>query len=337
MNKLKLVRQGFSVITVLSILSSCNSPLKSADKAATNSEVAAQTSVAIKCYNHQTMEAMKMGAALETREREFDAALAEEGFDLKTKYTSPYFQAMSFQLIGVMKENCIDVEKTREAQKADSVKEFVKHMSKIVPSKFYKTKPTALDKSNEMQTLYAFAATMHELNQSQVNNLANRKESYLKIITFYDVVTSSLALRDADRKGLIARSALTATDKNVLRETEMLTYIMKVRYMILPVIALARMSNIQDGIAEKLDMRYTDWTVKEMGTEEINYINDILDRAKTTKEFLKSIGEVVDLDDNIKKIYSNLKLNQEFVAENAENGSEKVKAISGLKERLAEF
>ena len=338
----RLSRFGILLFLNLCLLASCSDPFKSAKDAADRSK-------SIKDYTEKTMEAMKGGAGLEAREDAFDRALEEKNFNLKTDHTAVYFQAMSFQLLGIMEDATIDLEYTRDKQKADSVRDFVKKMSSLMEEKptvltqllrLLKLKKqnkdlTALDSDNNKQTLYAFAATMHEINMTQRNNLGSQSAPYLRVVSFFDVVTNSLKNRPGDLRGNINRSSLSLTDQEVLREADKLITILKLRYMILPIIALGRMSNIQEGLIEKISMLTSTWTIRnDLGTEQINYLNDIFDRARRTKEFLTSIGEKVTLDPKVVKIYKNLNLNNDFNMSAADAGQAKVQALDNLKNRI---
>lgn len=312
----KLTNLALSVVTAVSLttLTSCD-PMKSAkDAARTGSE--------IKTYNQKTMESMKVGASKEARDNAYDKALAEENFIAKTVHTATYFNAMSYQLLGVMEENSIDLEYNREKLKADSVKEFVKTMTSLIPSNYEFKEPNALRHGNKNQTLNAFAVAMHEINLSQYNNLKGQKNPALQIESFFDVLAKSrLTLLHKDLAGEMSRSELTLDDKEILREHNKIVYMLKLRYKALFVVALGRMSYItryedrSTGIVnwnwfkdliQKVDMRYFSWSPKPMGTEETEYVNDIFARANTTKALLDKIGEDVEVDKDIKEIFNHM-------------------------------
>lgn len=343
------------------LLSGCSDPFKSAKEAAESSKAAAKNSKDaadrskfIKDYTEHTMEAMKGGAGLEAREDAFSEAIKEENFTHKTDHTAVFFQSMSFQLLGVMEQHTLDLAYTRDKQKADSVRDFSKKMISLLEKdstlldqllkqlniKSKEKKLTALDKDNKMQTVYAFAATMHEINMIQRNNLGLESNPTLKVVSFFDVITDSLAKRPKDLNGTLERSSLSLTDQEVLREATILIKTLKYRYMILPVIALGRMSNIKDGLIEAVSMLSSNWSIRsDLGTEEINYLNDIFDRTKKTKEFLDSIGEKVSLDPKVAKIYKNLQIEDfdTLSTSSSSVGAEKVQAMNNLSLRVKDL
>lgn len=324
------------LFTSCKMIDNTEKAVENSGRAADNSERAADTGAAIKDYNQQTMEAMKNGAGLEVREDAYRRAIDEKNFTLKTNHTAVYFQAMGFQLTGTIKNGTLDLAYTRGKQKADAVRDFIKKMTNLMPSDWSKDQISALKKSNDMQTLYAFAAAMHEININQQNNLGNHSENYLKIESFFDIVAESLRkYRIADIKGLVDRSNLSFADKEILREVHTLIYILKLRYKILPVIALGRMSNIQSGLIEKIKMSYFAWDIRsDLGTEQINYINDIFDRANSTKQLLSDLGETVELDAKVLRIYKNLNFSLSELSKQDNLGLEKSKAMYGLAKHL---
>jgi hypothetical protein len=314
-----------STLTLAAMLSiaSCDSPLKSAKEAAENSKEAAKTGKAIKEYNEKTMESMKMGSGLQAREDAFKRAKEEKNFTAKTTQTAIYFQAMGFQLLGIMNEHSIDLAFNRDRQKADSVRDFVKKMESLGLHEGMDV-DSALDKDNDMQTLYAFAAAMHEINLSQYNNLQNKKEKDLQIESFFDVVANSLLKKAQDSEGLIAEDELSLVDKEVLQTTRKLISVLKLRYQILHVVALGRMANIPKKkfakLITKIQMRYFTWEpISNMGTEEMNYINRVFARAEKTKSLLNAIGETVEVDSDVKEIFDNLDWGPETINTSNDN------------------
>lgn len=346
----KIMHLSLWVISTISLatFTGCESPMKSAKEAA-------DTGKEIKTYNQKTMESMKLGASKEARDNAFKEALAAEKFDAKTIHTATYFNAMSFQLLGMMYENSIDIAYNRERLKADSVKEFLRQMKELMPSDYEFIEPSAVEGDNYARTLNAFVVAMHEINLSQYNNLQGQKNPDLQIESFFDVLAkSNLTLLDKDLNGEMPREELSLDDKEILRQHSQIVWLLKLRYKALFTVALGRMSHITrydddskffkdflkfnwlKKLKLKIDMRYFSWTPKKMGTEETAYINDIFARANTTKALLEKIGYEAELDEDVREIFNHMVWPVESIQVSTSTSSGKSNYLAQAQAKLKE-
>ena len=238
-----------------------------------------------------------------------------------------YLYAFEFQLYSPKNLVNVDVVRLREMLIAHAVAELGKTLPELLPTGS-RWKLDATDDSNRNLTLMALSAVLHRVNYLQVEQLNG---TTMRPLSMLDILVESLAKKDRLNSGEITRDDLSETDREVLREEQAFKHLLRLRFKTLPVIAIGRISHIQNGFFSKLDMLFTTWTpqfatVGELGApvaargarretntnfsdlnlEQIEYAADVISEANRTRRHLETIRSVVKLDSKIERILRNM-------------------------------
>lgn len=295
---------------------------------------------------NQMFDVMKQKDSAVIRAEAFRNLIASESLMNKAFEASKYYYAFEFQLWNYQENSSFDQIKLRESQQSEAVIELTKNLAELMPEQKRKWNLSSTSTNNEMLSLYALAIAMHKNNpfQTQLMNDVSGTQvqstnPQIKVESFYEVITQALAILPQVRQGIIPREDLTMVQKEALREADQLIYLLKLRYKVLPVIALVRMSNIQENIWQKIKMLFSAWQIKSLNTEQINYLSDIIDQSLETKTFLNSIGVSVELDNNVRKVYRHLNWHKTISAQASQDknseDSQNIKALMNLQQKVS--
>lgn len=235
-----------------------------------------------------------------------------------------YMYAFEFQLYSPKQLLNVNVVRLRELLFAHAVAELGKTLPELLPEGS-RWGLDATDDSNRNLTLMALSAVLHRINYLQTEQLQGTP---MRPMSMLDLLVESLAKKERLNRGEIARADLTELDREVLREEQAFKHLLRLRFKTLPVIALGRISHIQDGFFRKLDMLFTSWTPQfsgansfgaplaprregstsftDLNIEQIEYAADVIDEALRTQRFLVMLSSAVKLDRKIERIYRNM-------------------------------
>ncbi|MBY0518228.1 MAG: hypothetical protein K2P81_15065 [Bacteriovoracaceae bacterium] len=194
----------------------------------------------------------KQGDGFQVRNNAFHNIIESESINKKIESAIAYMYAFEFQLVSFSKIKGVDLQKLRELLAAQAVAELGKTLPEILPEGTkWPLDATKTDNNNE--SLMAISAVLHRINYLQTQQVS---VVGLRPLSMLDLLSESLMKKAELNEGKIKRSDLTDLDKEVLREEQIFSHMLKLRYKTLPVIALARISHLKDGILNKLGMLF---------------------------------------------------------------------------------
>lgn len=269
----------------------------------------------------------KQGDGFKIRTSAMEELKNSKTLNKKIEAAIAYLYAFEFQLYSPGQISNVDVVKLRQMLFEHAIAELGKTLPELLPTGS-KWKLDATDSSNRNLSLMALASVLHRVNYLQIEQLNGTS---MRPMSMLDLLVESLAKKEKLNSGEITRAELTNLDKEVLREEQAFKHLIRLRFKTLPVIALGRISHIQNGFFSKLDMLFTSWTPQfstsgEMGEpvdeqglrretsttfsdlnlEQIEYAADIVDEAIRTRRFLVAMRAGVKLDKKIEKILKNM-------------------------------
>jgi hypothetical protein len=260
---------------------------------------------------------LRQGNTLQARDytlKHMDSATSMED---KIAWAGAYFQAYEFQLWDGSQKDDRD---RLESLYLCGIQEFNRDMMEYIPQS-YDVDPTS--KNNKMMDLYALAVTMHELNTlSKLQPFEENKAS--ESVSMFDLVKHALQLKNDVESGAKPEASLEEWEREGLRVEQELDYIIQIRENFLPVMALAKISKIAEngflgipGLFRQLDMLLTGWDadLSHANLEQLLTYTSWVQEAVADRDFLKSIGANSRLNDDVMKIYKNMRLPEKLSAE----------------------
>ena len=343
-------------LLLLTHLVGCESPIKTMTTMKdTTTEMKNSTKEMGKDVNNTNVNSahlemlMIQGQTSDFRDKQFEMMVKDESFTGKADYAAKLMYTMEFEVwsdTGLKNDNML-------AQLENSRQEAVIELAKKIDG-FYKNdfldglKGTESD--SDAMNFFAIAAVLHRINPKQIvlRKTANIPESFaidsrvqemtrinldvaldtftqirydFPTETMLDLIVQGLLKADAINNGSITKNDLKPFEKEVLKEELKFKRLIEARYKFFPVIALTKLSKIDDGSAiskkaTQIKMLFANWKPNHLEVKdskntnniEINYVNEILAHAIKAKEILLELGEHPSIDANIAKIYSHMDL-----------------------------
>ena len=247
----------------------------------------------------------KQGGGYELRSKAFERMQDADTLNLKLKEAKAYFYAFDFQIASYSDASCMNMLEIRKELAGLAVSEFGKTLPEIMPSGTSR-RLDATKTGNKNESLMALSAALHEINVYQ----GPQAEPFgLRPISMLDLIAEGLLKKNSVNNGRFSLDNLTPADKEVLREEQVFTHLLRLRMRTLPVIALGRVSNIQDGLIEKFSMLFFTWKPRfeELNAEQINYAATIIERALETRTLLTRLDVDSRIDSKVERILKRMK------------------------------
>ena len=227
----------------------------------------------------------------------------------------------------------------------ESIREFLESMHRFIDSR---ANTGATSRANNMNTLYAIAATMHYTNSLQEEDAL--KNSY-KAVSMLDLVTdvvNSTALINAGKLSSNDIPAYVDSGRILMGD---LVYMLRLRYNFLTGFAfgLATTNTIGDeaslmGLGKYIldGMLNRPWCpdFANKNTSQINYYTLILKRALGARSLLETLGECPTTDGTIFKVYRAINFDSFDTKPNKDDSltlSEKKVAVLELQKKVKEY
>jgi|GEM_PF-4315651 len=247
----------------------------------------------------------KQGGGYEIRSKAFERLQAAETLNLKLKEAKSYYYAFDFQIANYTEISGVDLIELRNELTGLAVAELGKALPEVMPSGT-RWKLDATKSGNKNESLMALSATLHELNVLQG---PQAEAAGLRPISMFDLLAEGLLKKNSVNSGRLSADMLTEADKSVLREEQIFTHLLQLRMRTLPVIALGRVSNIQDGLLQKFGMLFFTWKPRfdDLNAEQINYAATIIEEALKTRELLTRLDVDSKIDSKVERILKKMK------------------------------
>lgn len=247
----------------------------------------------------------KQGGGYEIRSKAFERLQAADTINLKLKEAKSYYYAFDFQIANYTEITGVNLFDLRDELTGLAVAELGKALPEVMPAGT-KWKLDATKSGNKNESLMALSATLHEINVLQG---PQSQPVGLRPISMLDLIAEGLLKKKSVNSGRLTQDMLTEADKSVLREEQMFTHLLQLRMRTLPVIALGRVSNIQDGLLKKFGMLFFTWKPRfeELNSEQINYAAAIIEEALKTRELLVRMDVESKIDSKVERILKKMK------------------------------
>lgn len=272
----------------------------------------AEISAMLGLQTDEMYNSLRQGDTLNARRQELESLLKARETPAKLSHAAKYFMAFEFQFwTGHGQDN----EDELEELYASAAREFLREAQELIPNNEYIVKPYAQNKgdldsdNNRYQSINALAATLHMQNLKQ--ELMIKKNLRLEM-TMYKMIEISLRASKEIEKGTKSVSDFPLFVKEVLVYEEVARYLIKARYQFLGVMALAKISNIQDGMIEIAKMFIFNWRMKlsKLNSVQIEEIAKWYNSACNSREILRFLGESTALDSKTKQFYKHLRITE---------------------------
>ena len=277
----------------------------------------------------------KQGGGYELRSKAFERMQEADSFNLKLKEAKAYYYAFDFQIASYTDASCLNMLEIRKELAGLAVSELGKTLPEVMPSgTSWRLDATKTGSKNE--SLMALSAALHEINVFQ----GPQAEPFgLRPISMFELLAEGLLKKSSVNSGRLSRDNLTPADKEVLREEQVFTHLLQLRMRTLPVIALGRVSNIQDGLLEKFGMLFFSWKPRfdELNAEQINYAALIIERALETRALLTRLDVESKLDSKVERILKKMKTGEVREKLDVVVDSEKVSALDRFDSAIAKL
>lgn len=315
--------------------------------------------------NGQIKDLSKAGLGQSARDLNLELIQNSATMNAKLLYANHFINAFDSQLWNMTTDSRILNSPLKDTFQANAIKELAQH----IPDLNVNHPPlSALATGNSMASFYAIVASLHEINFYRDifrERLDATDESML------DLITSALNKEAALRSGEISYDDLSKTDVEILKRSNTFRYCLLIRHRFLPLLALGRLAQVNDGLFLKMRSFFTRAipefadlytyqfdtqeldimegkgkhslqhyeVVKKLNLVQIYYANELLDEAIASKEFLKSIKFKPKLDHKIEIILSNLKVNYSDVPNSGNNvvTEAKLELVDGFNQKIKEL
>lgn len=255
--------------------------------------------------------------AQETRDRAFEALDKATVFEDKLTEAAAYHQGFEYQLWnnGNTKE---DTKEFREELVETAVDEYFRALQRFMDEAKDPSDISPTKEDNYVMNLMALAVTLHEIHHHQeklVHTHANVEK-----ISMLSVIKDSLRQQQRINSGEITKAELKDHENALLFWHDEAINMLKYRFNMLMTMTLVKVSDVRKkpsfgwfgaaGLYIKAKHVYFSWDSKYNTLTESRQakINDFVDEAIKTRDFLKEIGVNVELDSNVKKALKNMKL-----------------------------
>ncbi len=255
--------------------------------------------------------------AQESRDRAFEQMAKAKVFEDKLTEAAAYHQGFEYHLWnnGNTKEDTV---KFRKELLVTAVDEYFRALQRFMDEA---RDPSDISPTNEddfAQNLMVLAVTMHEIHHHQKTLVEEHPE--IKEHTMLSIVKESLRLQVKINSGELKREDLEPYQNALLFWHDEAINMLRYRYNMLMTMTLVKVSDVRRkpkfgwfgaaGLYIKAKHIYFKWDSKFHTLVESRQakINDFVDEAISTRDFLIEIGAEVSLDKRINKAFNKMQL-----------------------------
>lgn len=256
--------------------------------------------------------------AQETRNRSFESMNQSDVFEDKLTDAAAYHQGFEYHLWnnGATKEDTL---KFREVLLETAVKEYFRKLQRYMDEAKDPSEVSPTNEDNWAQNLMVLAVTMHEVHHHQANLVHEHPE--LDEHSMLSIVKEGLKLQQKISNGEMERSELKDYQNALLEWHEEAINLLRYRYNILMTMTLVKVSEVKkkpslglfglSGLYIKAKHIYFKWDSKFHTLVESKQamVNDFINEAINTRDFLNEIGIEVSLDKKVRKAFSKMQHN----------------------------
>lgn len=315
--------------------------------------------------NRQIAELSKAGIGGQVRDLNYELLQNSATPNAKLLYGNRYLEAFDSQLWNMTTDPRILNSPMKDTFQAKSIIELANH----IPNLSVNHPPlSALAPGNSMASFYGIVSSLDKINFYRD---IFREKSNINDVSLLDLIQSALAKEEAIKQGELAYDDLSKTDIEVLKRSATFRYSLMIRHRYLPLLALGRLSNLNEGMFFKMrnlfkkvtpeivdlytyqfDTKELDLAeekakhtlphydkVKKLNLVQLYYAQEILERAIHARDFIKSLGYIAKLDPKIYTILSNLRLSISDIPSDDDNqlAEAKLDLVDGLNQKIKEL
>ncbi|MFZ4715760.1 MAG: hypothetical protein ACOYL6_18700 [Bacteriovoracaceae bacterium] len=304
----------------LSFLTACNDPLKTTEQMKETTSGMAITTSEMKSNVVNTNDnsaklgmLMAQGQASDFRDSQFAHMLESKEFMEKMDYAVKFMYSFEFQIFSDEGIATYDTEEMLEQARAEAIKEIPKKLNGVFNKKI-RAGVSGIETDSDSANFFAIACALHYKNPKQVEF---RRGMGLPTESMLDLIVEALSKKKDLENGIIKVSELRKFEREVLKEEHLFVRMIEVRHRFIPSMAIARISKIEDGFINKLDMVFTKrWrptflqpgTAELMNIVELDYIQEMLGHSIIAKKILAEQGRESKLDKTLVKIINHMDL-----------------------------
>ncbi len=304
----------------------------------------------------ESYDAGRQGGALDLRNKIYEVLRSTATpLDKKIVEAAKYMVAFEFQLWSGQGQDIEGKTKTEALEKLehDAVIELFNNLKTVSHWDADAIDPFAqpdlkaksnFEEKNQKAIFNALAAALHKTNRKQdrQESLTVNKDDKTSMFT---LIERALLAGQEIRTGNKRTTDFPAYVDEVLRNEQMAIRLLQARYNIIGIVLLARVTQISDSLWEgfKLKIWGSKWDLDldNMNISQVKYYNDHFAEAKKTKDLLTRLGIKVEIDKNIKKIFSHMNIKddkQALVAADKEDAlvKEKISLVAAAKKYIGQ-
>lgn len=315
--------------------------------------------------NNQIAQLTKAGIGQPVRELNYELLQNSSTVNAKLLYGNRLLEAFDSQLWNMTTDPRIINSPLRDNFQEKSIKE----LANFIPNLTVNHPPlSALATGNNMASFYAIVSSLHKINNYRD---IFREKIKIEDQSMLDIIQSALSKEAAVRNGEIAYDNLSKTEIEVLKRASTFRYCIMIRHRYLPLLALARISQTNDGLFFKIRNlfkkalpEFADLYTYQFDTAELNmaeekskhsiphyqivkklnlvqlyYAQESIDQAIAARRYLKSLGFSSVLDPKVRAIFMNLQISYSDVPNsgNTQVTEARLDLIDGLNRKIKEL
>jgi hypothetical protein len=303
----------------LSVLTACQNPLKTTEAMKETTERMEIKTGAMNSKVENTDEnsaklgmLMAQGQSSDFRDSQFQRMIEAKEFIEKMDYAVKFMYSMEFQIFSDEGIDSFDTEKLLDEARAEAIKEIPKKLNGFFNKKI-RSGITGIEQDSDSKNFFAIASALHYKNPKQAEF---RRGMGLETESMLDMIVEALSKKDAIQNGSLKVNELKKFEREVLKEEALFVRLIEVRHRFIPVMAVARISKVEDGLIHKVDMLFSKWRPTfldpkrstEMNIVELDYINEMLTHSVYAKKVLSEQGRESKLNSKIVKMIKNMDL-----------------------------
>lgn len=305
----------------------------------------------------ETYDTGRQGGAMDLRNKIYEVIKsAGTPLDKKIVEAAKYMVAFEYQVWSGQGQDVEGKSKTETLEKLekDAVIELFNNLRTVSHWDAEKIDPFAqpnltsksnFEKDNQKAIFNALAAALHKTNRKQERQEMMTVSQDDKTSMFTLIERALIAGQDI-RTGNKRISEYPGYIDEVLRNEQLAIRLLQARYNIIGLVLLGRVTQISDSLWEgfKLKIWGSEWDLDldQMNFSQVKYYNDHFVEATKTKELLGKLGIKVQLNKDIKKIFTHMKIKDEkqaLVSADKEDAliKEKVRLSSAVKKYIGQI
>ncbi len=245
----------------LLVLSSSCKMMENAEKAANNSEKAANNSDTLRDLSTSLYMSAVSGGSEDSRREALEQMESAESFDLKARYAASFIKSQTYQLINPMisKIEVGDFNRFFTDSLLEDIPIIARSIAENMPKGYkFKVSSTAGKDGN----VKAIAVALHETNKLYYQFSGNQN---IKMQSILDIVMDALHAFYVEKKSI---DELTEVQKRVLYYRKEFLYALEIRHKFLPLVAIAKISELNSSLNDKVSMLLRQWNVQMVDRNE---------------------------------------------------------------------